>query len=140
MSNDNAPEHRPGHRPDGYRPPPWLKEFPQDMLNDERLRWAPLAARGAVWWLRMQQWLSPENCIPSDPRKLCHLLGCERAELDAVLPVVLDFFAPLGPDSLQDVILAARRDTTGEVIEKNRRNGQKGGLAKAKAHPPPPMV
>lgn len=133
MSKDR--DYRSNREPNAYVPPPFMKCFPQDMLNDERLRWASLAAKGAVVWLWCHQWVSEQNCIPTDPRKLCHMLGCDRAELDAVLPVVREFFGDTPPAHMQDIILATRRSTVDQKQEHTHNvrssSGRIGGLAKA---------
>lgn len=103
---------------------PWFPFYVDDFLNDEAVRIADLATRGAYICLLGYQWR--EGSIPADPRACARLVGAmwEDEKERAAVVAAMVFFVPAGEGRLAN----QRLNTIAEEQDETRKARSGAGL------------
>ncbi len=128
--------------PNQNRDAPAFMEYAAAMMAKREYRQLSLAERGLLYTLRLECWVN--RSMPSDAGRLARMLGCDKAEIEMLMPAMRPFFEILGDDlrcpELEDYrkYRDARRDAMAEggrkSAEKRKAKAIEAGQAPSK-HP-----
>lgn len=94
------------------------------LWQGESVKLLSLAAQGAYWQILLLQFR--EGSVPSDPKKLARLIGCDSSDLNEIWPEIKEKFVEFEPGRLQNARMADIRE---EQLEKAATVSEKGRKA-----------